>query len=80
MSTTTNTKRWAKEEDELSVKGVAQFGKQAWAKIMTHFLSWRNTIQISQRYGQLDPHIKKEKWTEDELALLSRRTIIYRQA
>jgi hypothetical protein len=80
ISTNAKYNPWTKEEDELVLKGVAQFGEHAWIKIATHFLPWRNRIQIRSRYrSQLDPHIEKGKWTEDELDLLLRRTIIFGQ-
>lgn len=70
---------WTKEEDELVLKGMAEYG-QAWTSIATHYLPWRNRSQIRNHYrSQLDPNINKGKWTDHELDLLLRRTIVFGQ-
>lgn len=70
---------WTEEEDELLKQGYAQFGR-AWTKISKHYLPWRTRVQIRTHYRvKLDPEINREKWTEDELDALLRRTIVFGQ-
>ncbi|KAK4514575.1 uncharacterized protein ATC70_002173 [Mucor velutinosus] len=74
------SKKWTAQEDELVLKGIAEFGQSSWAKIASVYLPWRTRIQIRNHYrSKLDPAIKKEKWTEHELDLLLRRTIVFGQ-
>ncbi|KAI9340956.1 hypothetical protein BD770DRAFT_399332, partial [Pilaira anomala] len=56
-----------------------QFGP-SWTQIGKHYLPWRTRVQIQTHYrAKLDLDVKREKWTEDELDLLLRRTIMFRQ-
>ncbi|CAO3606762.1 unnamed protein product [Mucor hiemalis] len=78
-TTPIRNKPWTKSEDDLVLQGVAQFG-HAWSKISTQLLPWRNCIQIRNHYRlKLDPKLKKEKWSDSELDLLLRRTIVFGQ-
>ncbi|KAI8364230.1 hypothetical protein BD560DRAFT_173860 [Blakeslea trispora] len=78
--TNTKHKRWTPEEDELLLEGIAKYGLSAWSKIASEFLPWRNRMQIRNHYSaQLDPNTSKAKWTDDELDLLLRRTIVFGQ-
>ncbi|KAI8974443.1 hypothetical protein BDB01DRAFT_853846 [Pilobolus umbonatus] len=75
----TDKKPWTTEELELIVKGVHEFGPQ-WTKIKNTYLPSRTRMQIRQQYRHhLDPSVRKGKWTDWELELLLRRTIIYGQ-
>ncbi|KAI9358369.1 Homeodomain-like protein [Pilaira anomala] len=70
---------WTEKEDELLKKGYEQFGP-SWTQIGKHYLPWRTRVQIRTHYrAKLDPDVKREKWTEDELDLLLRRTIMFGQ-
>ncbi|GAN09632.1 myb-like DNA-binding protein [Mucor ambiguus] len=74
------SKKWTAQEDELVLRGIAEFGQSSWAKIASVYLPWRTRIQIRNHYrSKLDPSVKKEKWTEHELDLLLRRTIMFGQ-
>lgn len=74
------SKRWTAQENELVLKGIAEFGPSSWAKIAAVYLPWRTRTQIRNHYrSKLDPAINKEKWTEPELDLLLRRTIMFGQ-
>lgn len=78
-TTPIRNKPWTKNEDNLVLEGVARFG-HTWSKISSELLPWRNRIQIRNHYrSKLDPKLKKEKWTDNELDLLLRRTIVYGQ-
>ncbi|KAI7889447.1 Homeodomain-like protein [Mucor mucedo] len=71
--------RWTKEEDELVLKGVAEYG-YAWTRIAAQYLPERSRSQIRNHYrSQLDPNVNKEKWEDDELDTLLRRTIVFGQ-
>ncbi|OAC99343.1 Homeodomain-like DNA binding domain-containing transcription factor, partial [Mucor lusitanicus CBS 277.49] len=71
---------FSKAEKELLQQGVAEFGPSSWAKIAAVYLPWRTRTQIRNHYrSKLDPAINKEKWTEPELDLLLRRTIMFGQ-
>ncbi|OBZ85100.1 Myb-like protein A [Choanephora cucurbitarum] len=73
-------KRWTPEEDQLLLQGIDKYGYSAWTKIASEFLPWRSRMQIRNHYlVKLDPNVSKEKWTDDELDLLLRRTIIFGQ-
>ncbi|KAI8636619.1 Homeodomain-like protein, partial [Parasitella parasitica] len=77
---TFTSRKWTAEEDELVLKGIADFGPSSWAKIASEYLPWRTRVQIRNHYrSKLDPSIKKDKWTEHELDLLLRRTIAFGQ-
>jgi len=61
---------WTKEEDEQVVQLVARFGVKSWSALAVH-LPGRSGKQIRERWhNQLDPNVKKEKWTPTEDALL----------
>ncbi|CEP16531.1 hypothetical protein [Parasitella parasitica] len=77
---TFTSRKWTAKEDELVLKGIADFGQSSWAKIASEYLPWRTRVQIRNHYrSKLDPSIIKEKWTEHELDLLLRRTIAFGQ-
>ncbi|KAG0168258.1 DNA binding transcription coactivator transcription factor [Apophysomyces sp. BC1034] len=69
--------QWTEEEDKLLLRGIEQFGTQAWTKISTELIPWRGRNQIRQRYYTINPSLKKTPWTQDERDLLLRRTIVY---
>lgn len=61
---------WTKEEDEQVVLLVERFGVKSWSALAVH-LPGRSGKQIRERWhNQLDPNVKKEKWTPAEDALL----------
>jgi len=61
---------WTKEEDEQVVLLVERFGVKSWSALAVH-LPGRSGKQIRERWhNQLDPNVKKEKWTPTEDALL----------
>ena len=61
---------WTKEEDELVVELVARFGVKSWSALAVH-MPGRSGKQIRERWhNQLDPNVKKDKWTPEEDALL----------
>jgi hypothetical protein len=61
---------WTKEEDEQVVELVARFGVKSWSALAVH-MPGRSGKQIRERWhNQLDPHVKKDKWTPAEDALL----------
>ncbi|GAA5814369.1 hypothetical protein MFLAVUS_007864 [Mucor flavus] len=70
---------WTEAEDALLLKGFEEFGS-AWTKIANHYLPWRSRVQLRSHYlSKLDPNINREKWTQDELDVLFRRTIMLGQ-
>jgi len=61
---------WTKEEDEQVVLLVERFGVKSWSALAVH-LPGRSGKQIRERWhNQLDPNVKKEKWTPTEDSLL----------
>ncbi|KAI7899838.1 Homeodomain-like protein, partial [Cokeromyces recurvatus] len=79
LSSTLQHKEWTQDEDNLILQGFKEFGR-AWSKIATHYLPWRTNLQIFNRFqSRLNPAMKMDKWTEEELDLLLRRTIMYGQ-
>ena len=61
---------WTKEEDEAVVELVAQFGVKSWSALAVH-LPGRSGKQIRERWhNQLDPNVKKDRWTPEEDATL----------
>ena len=61
---------WTKEEDDLVVELVARFGVKSWSALAVH-MPGRSGKQIRERWhNQLDPNVKKDKWTPEEDALL----------
>ncbi|MGB1594457.1 MAG: Myb-like DNA-binding domain-containing protein, partial [Promethearchaeia archaeon] len=61
---------WTKDEDDQVVQLVARFGVKSWSALAVH-LPGRSGKQIRERWhNQLDPNVKKEKWTPAEDAQL----------
>jgi hypothetical protein len=61
---------WSKEEDEQVIELVARFGVKSWSALAVH-MPGRSGKQIRERWhNQLDPNVKKDKWTPAEDALL----------
>mmetsp|Transcript_74551 Transcript_74551/g.109320 ORF Transcript_74551/g.109320 Transcript_74551/m.109320 type:complete len:556 (-) Transcript_74551:66-1733(-) len=61
---------WTKEEDDQVVVLVQRFGVKSWSALAVH-LPGRSGKQIRERWhNQLDPNVKKEKWTPTEDSLL----------
>jgi len=61
---------WTKEEDDQVVELVAQFGVRSWSALAV-YMPGRSGKQIRERWhNQLDPNVKKDKWTPAEDALL----------
>ena len=57
---------WSKEEDELVVQLVAQYGPKKWSKIASH-LKGRIGKQCRERWhNHLNPAIRKDAWTPEE--------------
>ncbi|KAI9481485.1 MAG: Homeodomain-like protein [Benjaminiella poitrasii] len=70
---------WTEDEDKLILKGFDELGR-SWTKIATQYLPWRTSLQIYNRFRtRLDPAMKRNKWSDEELSLLLRRTIILGQ-
>lgn len=71
-------RQWTPQEDQVLKEAVDAFGDKQWAKIVKFCLPHRTNIQIRSRYRlYLAPEIKKGPWTQEELSLLLRRTIIH---
>ncbi|KAL0079712.1 Homeodomain-like DNA binding domain-containing transcription factor [Phycomyces blakesleeanus] len=69
---------WTPEEDTLILKGMMDYGENNWQSISRNLLPSRSAKQIRYRYRRfLDPNTNNNLWTEEELNLLLRRTIIY---
>ncbi|KAF3337563.1 myb-like protein AA [Carex littledalei] len=61
---------WTPEEDELLKELVKKHGEGKWALLAKHFPS-RNGKQLRKRWmNHCRPHIKDEKWTEEEDAII----------
>jgi hypothetical protein len=61
---------WTKEEDDQVAQLVVRFGVKSWSALAAH-LPGRSGKQIRERWhNQLDPAVKKEKWTPAEDSLL----------
>ena len=61
---------WTKGEDDQVVELVARFGVKAWSALAVN-MPGRSGKQIRERWhNQLDPNVKKVKWTPEEDALL----------
>jgi len=61
---------WSKEEDAQVLKLVERFGTKSWSALAVH-LPGRSGKQIRERWhNQLDPNVKKDRWTAEEDALL----------
>ncbi|RCI03207.1 DNA binding transcription coactivator transcription factor [Rhizopus stolonifer] len=71
---------WTPQEDQLLLKGVEKWGTQAWTRISQEYLPHRARSGLRARYREhLSPGIEKGPWTESELDLLLRRTIMFGQ-
>lgn len=62
---------WSKEEDEIIIRLVEQYGAKKWSTIAQH-LPGRIGKQCRERWhNHLNPNINKEAWTqEEEIALI----------
>eukprot|EP00802_Teleaulax_amphioxeia_P006698 Tamp_06703.p1 GENE.Tamp_06703~~Tamp_06703.p1 ORF type:complete len:570 (-),score=118.45 Tamp_06703:941-2512(-) len=61
---------WAKEEDDVVIRLVGQYGPKRWSLIASN-LPGRTGKQCRERWhNQLDPNIKKEGWSEEEDRIL----------
>jgi len=61
---------WTAEEDKQVVELVSRFGVKSWSALAVH-MPGRTGKQIRERWhNQLDPNVKKDKWTPEEDALL----------
>jgi hypothetical protein len=57
---------WGKDEDDVVMRLVAQYGPKRWSLIASN-LPGRTGKQCRERWhNQLDPNIKKEGWTDEE--------------
>ncbi|XP_024987197.1 transcription factor MYB3R-1 isoform X1 [Cynara cardunculus var. scolymus] len=67
---------WSKEEDEVIVRLVEQYGAKKWSTIAQH-LPGRIGKQCRERWhNHLNPNINKEAWSqEEELALINAHQI-----
>ncbi|KAI9306938.1 hypothetical protein BJ944DRAFT_198463 [Cunninghamella echinulata] len=71
-------KYWTKEEDELLIKGVKLIGYGKWESIHRLYLPHRSRVSIKQRYdNHVNPSIKHDTWTTEEMDILLRRTVVY---
>ncbi|PHZ09637.1 uncharacterized protein RHIMIDRAFT_206532, partial [Rhizopus microsporus ATCC 52813] len=71
-------RQWTPQEDQVLKEAVDAFGDKQWAKIVKFCLPHRTNTQIRSRYRlYLAPEVKKGPWTQEELSLLLRRTIIH---
>ena len=67
-----SSKKWTFEEDQLLREAVTLFGINDWEMVEKHVGHGRNKAQCSQRWTRdIDPQIKREKWTsfEDKILL-----------
>jgi len=61
---------WSREEDEQVLELVARFGVKSWSALAVH-LPGRSGKQIRERWhNQLDPSVKKDRWTPEEDTIL----------
>ena len=61
---------WTKEEDKMVMELVARHGLKSWSALAVH-LPGRTGKQIRERWhNQLDPNVRKDRWTPEEDALL----------
>jgi len=61
---------WNKEEDEIVVELVKKHGLKSWSALAVH-LPGRTGKQIRERWhNQLDPNVKKDRWSSEEDLLL----------
>mmetsp|Transcript_4134 Transcript_4134/g.9810 ORF Transcript_4134/g.9810 Transcript_4134/m.9810 type:complete len:572 (+) Transcript_4134:119-1834(+) len=61
---------WTKDEDAQVIQLVDRFGTKSWSALAVH-LPGRSGKQIRERWhNQLDPNVKKDRWSAEEDALL----------
>mmetsp|Transcript_41017 Transcript_41017/g.100025 ORF Transcript_41017/g.100025 Transcript_41017/m.100025 type:complete len:637 (-) Transcript_41017:494-2404(-) len=61
---------WNKEEDEIVIELVKKHGLKSWSALAVH-LPGRTGKQIRERWhNQLDPNVKKDRWSSEEDLLL----------
>ncbi len=61
---------WVKEEDEIVIELVKKYGLKSWSAL-AQYLPGRTGKQIRERWhNQLDPNVKKDRWTPEEDMLL----------
>mmetsp|Transcript_6249 Transcript_6249/g.12328 ORF Transcript_6249/g.12328 Transcript_6249/m.12328 type:complete len:556 (-) Transcript_6249:545-2212(-) len=61
---------WTKDEDVQVMQLVERFGTKSWSALAVH-LPGRSGKQIRERWhNQLDPNVKKDRWTAEEDSLL----------
>ncbi|EKX48900.1 hypothetical protein GUITHDRAFT_68537 [Guillardia theta CCMP2712] len=61
---------WGKDEDDVVIRLVGQYGPKRWSLIASN-LPGRTGKQCRERWhNQLDPNIKREEWTEEEDRIL----------
>ena len=61
---------WTKEEDEVVAALVHKHGLKSWSSLAAH-LPGRTGKQIRERWhNQLDPNVRKDRWSPEEDALL----------
>uniref|UniRef100_A0A7S0Z4A8 Uncharacterized protein n=1 Tax=Hemiselmis tepida TaxID=464990 RepID=A0A7S0Z4A8_9CRYP len=61
---------WNKDEDEIVIKLVEKHGLKSWSALAVH-LPGRTGKQIRERWhNQLDPNVKKDRWSSEEDLLL----------
>ncbi len=67
-----HTGPWSKEEDDVVMRLVGQYGPKRWSLIASN-LPGRTGKQCRERWhNQLDPNIKKEGWTDEEDFILTK--------
>mmetsp|Transcript_2144 Transcript_2144/g.4894 ORF Transcript_2144/g.4894 Transcript_2144/m.4894 type:complete len:573 (-) Transcript_2144:144-1862(-) len=65
-----NKSPWTKEEDRIVIDLVNKYGLKSWSALAAH-LPGRTGKQIRERWhNQLDPNVRKDRWTPEEDALL----------
>uniref|UniRef100_A0A6U5XS99 Uncharacterized protein n=1 Tax=Guillardia theta TaxID=55529 RepID=A0A6U5XS99_GUITH len=65
-----NKSPWTKEEDKIVIELVNKYGLKSWSALASH-LPGRTGKQIRERWhNQLDPNVRKDRWTPEEDALL----------
>lgn len=68
---------WTPEDDALLIKAYEEFGNQ-WTKIAQTYFPGRSRHAVRFRYKErLDPSVNHGPWSQHELDLLLRRTLLY---